>query len=199
MKKQKKYYFWSLCRVSHLSKGVFAECNGHSTRQRHHAWAPGVLVYRVSVPRPTLLSVVAIAFGKGPCLVGHREAGFAKWMRHMLLDKAHIFVECYMAEAPGPRHSTKYLSPRPLRTLLCRVSLPRHSTKVVSLSSAMALASTLQRLRHHSTFFLSGTYTTLDKDFVECPTECTRQRDICRFFFTESSLSSVALSKTFVK
>jgi hypothetical protein len=131
--------------VSHLLKGVFAECNGHSTWQRHHAWAPGVLVYRVSVSRhltkmPPLLSVVAIAFGKGHCLMGHVEAGFAKWLRHMVLDKASVFVECYMAEAPGPRHSTKYLSPRPLRTLLCRVPLSRHSTKVVALSSVMALA-----------------------------------------------------------
>jgi hypothetical protein len=32
--------YWSLCRVLHSAKRGFAECQGHSTRQRTKTWAP---------------------------------------------------------------------------------------------------------------------------------------------------------------
>jgi hypothetical protein len=39
--------FWSLYRVLHSAKCVFAECNDHSTRQREHTWKPVKPLYRV--------------------------------------------------------------------------------------------------------------------------------------------------------
>jgi hypothetical protein len=33
-KTNKKVVYWSLCRVLHSTKRCFAECQGHSTRQR---------------------------------------------------------------------------------------------------------------------------------------------------------------------
>jgi hypothetical protein len=39
-KTNKKGIYWSLCRVLHLTKRRFAECQGHNTRQRAKTWAP---------------------------------------------------------------------------------------------------------------------------------------------------------------
>jgi hypothetical protein len=38
-KTNKKGVYWSLCRVLHSAKRCFAECQGHSTRQRSNTWA----------------------------------------------------------------------------------------------------------------------------------------------------------------
>jgi hypothetical protein len=38
-KTNKKDVYWSLCRVLHSAKTCFAECQGHSTRQRTNTWA----------------------------------------------------------------------------------------------------------------------------------------------------------------
>jgi hypothetical protein len=38
-KTNKKGAYWSLCRVLHSTKSLFAEYQGHNTRQRTKTWA----------------------------------------------------------------------------------------------------------------------------------------------------------------